>query len=88
MTRKPTPAPTVPQQDDPRDEEPASQPITGITEQTGAERSSGASDIPELSSVEDANDIAHVSSLPGVPSTQSDADVDIGALAIYPPFLP
>jgi hypothetical protein len=73
VTRKPTPVPTIPQRDDPRDEEPASQ---------------RASDIPELSSVEDVNDIAHVGLVPGVFSTRSDADVDIGALAIYPPFLP
>ena len=87
MTRKPTPAPTIPQRDDPRDEEPASQSITGITEQTGAERSSDSSGIPELSSVEDVNNIAHVGSPPGVSSTHDDADVDIGALAIYPLFL-
>jgi hypothetical protein len=73
VTRKPTPVPTIPQRDDPRDEEPASQ---------------RASDIPELSSVEDVNDIAHVGLVPGVFSTRGDADVDIGALAIYPPFLP
>jgi hypothetical protein len=85
VTRKPTPAPTIPLRDDPRDEEPASQ---STIEQTGAERGSGASDTPELSSVEEANDITHAGIPPGVSSTQSAADFELGALAVYPPFLP
>ena len=78
MTRKPTPAPTLAQPEDPRDEEPG--PLS-ITEQTGA------SDLPEPSSAEHANDIIEVDSSSGVPSAQITADVDIGALAIFPPFL-
>ena len=79
MTRNPTPAPALAQLEDPRDEEPGPQ---TITEQTGA------SDLPEPSFAERANDIIEVNSSPRVPSARITADVDIGALAIYPPFLP
>lgn len=79
MTRQPTPAPILAQPEDPRDEEPG--PLS-ITEQTGA------SDIPELSSAEHANDIIEVDCSLGVPSAQITTEVDIGALATFPPFLP
>ena len=79
MTRKTTPAPTLAQPEDPRDEESGPQPIT---EQTGAP------DLPEPSFAERGNDIIEVVSSPGVPSAEIIADVDIGALAIHPPFLP
>lgn len=79
VTRKPTPAPTLAQPEDLRDEE--TEPPLSITEQTGA------SDLPEPSSAEHANDIIEVDSSLGVPSAQI-TDVSIGALAIFPPFLP
>jgi hypothetical protein len=85
VTRKPTPVSTHPQRDDLRDEETGSQ---SVIKQTGAECGEGASALPELSSVEDVNDITHVDLSPSVSSTQSAGDVDIGALAIYPPLLP
>ena len=81
LTRQPTPVSTLP----PRDEEPGSQ---SIIAQTGAERSLGASDLPELSLMEDVNDRIYVGSLSGVSSTQSVVDVDTGAFPRYPPFLP
>ena len=85
MTRKPTPAPTLPQPDDLPDKEIGS---PSIIEHTGAVRYSGALDLPELSSAKHANDVTEVGLSPGVSGVQSTADVDIGALAIYPPFLP
>ena len=79
MTRQTTPAPTLVQPEDLRDEEPGPQ---SITEQTGAP------DLLEPSLAERGNDIIEVDSSPGVPSAQIISDVGIGALAIRPPFLP
>jgi len=79
VIRKPTPAPTLPQPDDLPDKEIGS---PSIIEHTGA------LDLPELSSAKHANDVTEVGLSPGVSGVQSTADVDIGALAIYPPFLP
>jgi hypothetical protein len=85
VTRKPTPAPTLPQPDDLPDKEIGS---PSIIEHTGADRCSGVLNLPELSSAKHANDVTEVGLSPGVSGVQSTADVDIGALAIYPPFLP
>jgi hypothetical protein len=81
--RQQTPAPTLARLDDPKDDEPGSQ--TNV-EETGIECSPGASQLPELSSVEHPNVVVHIASSP--PSfSQSTADVNIGALALLVTFL-
>jgi hypothetical protein len=83
VVRSPTPAPTLAKPDDSSHNEPESQ--TDV-ENTGTEcgPAPGTSDSPELSSVEKPNDVVYVASPPG--SSQSTADVDIGASALYWPF--
>jgi DNA polymerase III delta prime subunit len=78
-----SPSPTLAKPDDPSHNEPESQTDAG---HTGIERSPGASHLPELPSVEQADDKVHVASSP-LGSSQGTADVDIGAPAIHWPFL-
>ena len=79
VTRQPTPAPTLAKPDGPSHDEPESQ--TDV-ELTGTECSPGASHLPEVSSVEQPDDQVHVASSP-LGSSQSTADVDIGAPALH-----
>jgi hypothetical protein len=83
VIRQPSPAPTLAKPDGPSHDEP--EPQTDL-EHTGTERSPGASHLLELSSVEQPDDKVHVPSSP-LGSSQSTADVDIGAPTIHWPFL-
>ncbi len=83
VIRQPTPAPTLAKPDGLSHDEPESQ--TDV-EQTGTERSPGASHSPELTSMEQPDDKVHVASSP-LGSSQSIADVDIGAPTSRWPFL-
>jgi hypothetical protein len=77
VIRQPTPALTLANPDDPRDDEPESQ---ANVEETSTAFSLGASELPEPSSVEHPDVVVHIASSP--PSfSQSPTDVNIGALA-------
>lgn len=77
--RQPTPAPTLAE---PSHDE---QEFQTDGDQTSTE-SPGTSRIPELSSMEQPDDKVHVASSP-LGSSQSAADVDIGARAMHWPLL-
>lgn len=81
VIRQPTPAPTLAKPDGPSHDESQID-----VEHTGTECSPGASQLPELPSVEQPDDKAHVASSP-LGSSQSTADVDISAPGMHWPFL-